>query len=164
MNMLDKEFDKFFIGFDTMMNRVNESTKAFQKITNYPPYNIKKLSDNSYLIEMAVAGFAKQDIEIDLQDSKLVIKGSSKLSETDYDSCHMLYGGLAMRPFTKLFELADNVKVLNANLMNGILKVYLESIIPESKKAQKININDGEVAATSKEFLRELNEGFSPSS
>ena len=100
---------------------------------------------------MAVAGFGKQDIEIELQDSKLIIKGNvtsgepaEKDSKGEWTWPQVLYQGLAMRPFTRQFTLADNVEIHNAELVNGILKIVLEAIIPEEKKPVKIEIKESE--------------------
>ena len=162
-----KDFDRFFVGFDKVAEKM--ATIADQTATlatKYPPYNIKKIDENRYTIEMAVAGFAKQDIEIELADSKLVIKGNVKSGEpAEKDSkCEftwpeILYQGLAMRPFTRQFTLADNVEVRNAELLNGILKIILEAIIPEHKKPKKIEINGEELDVPSEnpdaQFLTE---------
>lgn len=137
-----KDFDRFFVGFDPMVKKfaaaAEQATKLAQE-AKYPPYNIKKVADNRYVIEMAVAGFGKQNIELELNGDKLVIKGNtdSSTEEEDY-----LFRGLAQRPFTRQFTLADNVEVAGATLINGILKIGLEAIIPEENKPKKIDISD----------------------
>ena len=134
-----KDFDKFFVGYDKMFDQLSEFHDTMAKnIPNYPPYNIKKTDENKYVIEMAVAGFGQSDIEIELEDGKLKVSGSSKADEKDTDT---LYQGLAFRPFTRMFTLNDQVEVQNAEMINGLLKIYLERIIPESKKPKKIEIN-----------------------
>ena len=143
-----KEFDKFFVGFDPLVKRLSNAAEQTVKLAqNYPPYNIKKIDDNKYTIEMAVAGFSKQDIEIELANSKLIIKGSvhqgepaEQDSNSEWTWPEILYQGLAMRPFTRQFTLADNVEIKNAELINGILKIVLEAIIPDEKKPVKIEI------------------------
>lgn len=136
-----KNIERFFIGVDPIMKRLSEAAQHTASLASkYPPYNIKKLDDNKYIIEMAVAGFAKQDIEVELADNQLVIKGSIK--SDDSEAGQMLHQGLAMRPFTRQFNLADNIEIKNASLINGILKVALEAMIPEQKKPTKIKIND----------------------
>jgi len=152
MNMFDtKSFDRFFVGFDPLMKRLAETAEQSVKMAqNYPPYNIKKIDENRYVIEMAVAGFGKQDIEVELADDKLIIKGSnvhqgepmSQDSSGDWTWPAMLYQGLAMLPFTRTFNLADNVEIRGATLLNGILKIALEAIIPEHKKSVKIEVKD----------------------
>ena len=145
-----KDFDRFFVGFDPLVKKLTEAAEQTVKLAqNYPPYNIKKIDENKYTIEMAVAGFGKQDIEVELADSKLVIKGNVQQGEpAEQDSKgewtwpSFLYQGLAMRPFTRQFTLADNVEIRNAELFNGILKIVLEAIIPEEKKPVKIEVKE----------------------
>ena len=88
---------------------------------------------------MAVAGFGKQDIEITLEKNKLIIKGNTK---TDADESSYVFKGIADRGFTRHFTLADNVVIDNAQLLNGMLKVWLDHVIPESQKPKKIDIVD----------------------
>jgi molecular chaperone IbpA len=136
-SLTSKDFDKFFVGYDNVLNRLQEFNDTFEKtIPNYPPYNIKKTDENTYVIEMAVAGFGKSDIEINVAGDKLTIKGSASHDDNnDY-----LYNGLAFRPFTRMFNLNDNVEVKDAEMINGLLKVALERIIPESKKPKTVEI------------------------
>ena len=133
-----QDFGKFGVGFDSLFDRMTEFHENLAKnIPNYPPYNIKKTDENTYVIEMAVAGFGKQDITIETADDKLIIKGATAADEADVDT---LYQGLAFRPFTRMFKLNDQVEVKNAEMINGLLKVVLERIIPESKKPKTIEI------------------------
>lgn len=136
-----KDFGKFGIGFDEAFERINRVHEDLAKnIPNYPPYNIKKTAENTYVIEMAVAGFGKSDITIETEGDKLVIKGAASQEE---DNTPMLWQGLAFRPFTRMFTLNDKVEVAGATMLNGMLRVTLERIIPEEKKPTKIEI-DGE--------------------
>jgi molecular chaperone IbpA len=137
-----KDFDKFFIGFDDQLSRFYDIHESFGKfIPNYPPYNLKKVDDNKYVIEVAVAGFAKSDIEITLEDDKLIIKGESKSDEKESESKDVeLYKGIANRAFERTFALSDNIEVKDAQYLNGMLKVILERIIPEHKKPKKIAV------------------------
>lgn len=133
-----KDFDKFFVGFDEQLNRMTKLHDDFAKnIPNYPPYNIKKVDDNKYVIEIAVAGFSKSEIEIELDGDKLVVKGSA---EDDKDS--YLFKGVGMRDFIRTFALNDQVEVKGAGMVNGMLKIALERIIPDHKKPKKIDISD----------------------
>jgi molecular chaperone IbpA len=152
MNMFMKDFDKFFVGFEPLMKRISDNAEQALKLaaTNYPPYNIKKIDENKYVIEMAVAGFGRQDLELELEDSKLIIRGNIKSGEPaeqdsvgDWTWPQVLYQGLAMRPFTRTFTLNDNVEISNAELINGILRIVLDYIIPEQKKTTKIKIEEG---------------------
>jgi molecular chaperone IbpA len=165
LNHSFKDFDRFFVGFDPLVKRMSEAADQAVKLSqNYPPYNIKKIDDNKYTIELAVAGFGKQDLEIELADDKLIIKGnvaSGEPAERDSNGewtwPQVLYQGLAMRPFTRIFNIADNVEIRGASMLNGILKIALEAIIPEHKKPKKINIQDEdeEYPSQAAEFLAE---------
>ena len=135
LNNLPKDFDKFFVGFDDQFNRLTKIHDDITKnIPNYPPYNIKKTGDNTYLIEIAVAGFARQDIEIELVDGKMIITGKTHSDDQD----NFLFKGIANRAFTRTFALDDQIEVKDAEIYNGLLKVFLERIIPEHKKPKKI--------------------------
>jgi molecular chaperone IbpA len=134
-------FDKFFVGYEPMLKRFEEAQTTLAKvIPNYPPYNIVKVDDNKYVIEMAVAGFGKHNLDLEFQDGTLVISGNSALGN-DEDN-EYLYKGIADRSFTRKFSLADTVEIKGADLVNGMLKVWLENIIPDSKKPKKIDITD----------------------
>lgn len=135
-----KDFDRFFVGFDEQLARMQKMHDEIAKnIPNYPPYNIKKVDDNRYVIEMAVAGFSKSEIDIEFADDKLVIKGKVK---EDIDESNYLFNGLANRAFTRTFALNDQVEIKGAALVNGLLQIGLERIIPEHKKPRKIEVSD----------------------
>ena len=135
---LDK-VDQMFVGFDDQLNRMIALQKEVAKnVTNYPPYNIRKTAENKYLIELAVAGFGKQDIEIELADNKLVITGAIK--GDDEGAADYLVKGIGMRAFTRVFAVEDKVEVQSAELVNGMLKIALEKFIPEEKKPKKVKI------------------------
>ena len=135
-----QDFGKFGVGFDEVFDKMSQLHDDFAKnIPNYPPYNIKKTDENTYVIEMAVAGFGKQDIEINVAGDTLEIKGNASSEQEDENSI-FYHQGLAMRPFTRNFKLNDQVEVKNAEMLNGMLKVALERIIPESKKPRSIDI------------------------
>lgn len=124
------------IGFDEIFKRLSSFTENLPKIPTYPPYNIKKTDENTYVIELAVAGFGKQDIELTLDNGVLIIKGQIE----GEDPNEYIFKGIANRAFTRSFTLADTVKVQNAELLNGMLKIILEKYIPEDRKPKKINI------------------------
>lgn len=137
-----KDFDKVFVGFDDQFNRMAKMHDDLTKsIPNYPPYNIKKTGDTTYVIELAVAGFAKQDIEIELADGKMLIKGNVHSDDADSTE-NFLFRGIANRAFTRTFALDDQIEVKDAEMFNGMLKVFLEKIIPEHKKPKKIEVKD----------------------
>ena len=149
-----KDFDRFFVGFDDQWNRVAKLHDEITKnIPNYPPYNIKKIDDNNYSIEIAVAGFAKSEIDITFENDKLIVKGSSA-SEDAPDS--YLFKGIGMRDFTRVFALNDQIEVKGADMLNGMLKIALERIIPDHKKPKKIEVNGEEVKPTTKKSKTRL--------
>lgn len=148
-----RDMDKFFVGFDEQFNRIAKMHDDLTKnIPNYPPYNIKKTAENTYVIELAVAGFAKQDIEIELADGKMVIRGNV---QSDEDDSNFLWKGVAARNFTRTFALDDQIEVKNAEYVNGMLQVFLERIIPEHKKPKKIDIAEKPSKKASKQLLTE---------
>lgn len=151
---LDK-FSKFFVGADKLAEKMNETFEHIQKTAGsaYPPFNLKKTDENVYVVELAVAGFGKQDIELTLEANKLVIKGNTSVDSEE--AVDYLHKGIADRAFTRTFSLADNVVVNNAAMMNGILKIWLEHIIPEDKKAKKIDIADEDAPVTSKKTSKQ---------
>lgn len=133
------------IGFDGVLKHLENTQKQMIKYaSNFPPYNIKKTADNTYVIEIAVAGFGKQDIEVEMQDGVLTIKGATSLDTLTKDGADVTYlhKGIADRAFTRKFALSDTIEIKNAELLNGMLKVWLENIIPEAKKPRKIDITD----------------------
>ena len=139
-----KDFDKLYVGFDDQFSKMAKIHDDLTKsIPNYPPYNIKKTGDTTYVIEVAVAGFARQDIEIELADGKMIIKGNVNGAEQEDN---FLFKGIANRAFTRTFALEDHIEVQDAAMLNGMLKIFLERIIPEHKKPKKIEVKDSEVS------------------
>jgi molecular chaperone IbpA len=148
-------FDKVFVGFDDHYSRLAQIHDDLAKnIPNYPPYNIRKTGDNTYLVELAVAGFARQDIEITLDGDKMIISGKAA-SENEDNANTFLFKGISNRAFTRTFTLDDQVVVKGADMLNGMLQVVLERIIPEHRKPKKIEINDAKPSKGSKQFLTE---------
>lgn len=141
-----KDFDRFFVGFDDQYNKLAKLHDNIAKnIPNYPPYNIKKTGENTYSIEVAVAGFSKSQIDITLENDQLIIKG---FSQDDNEAAgDYLFQGIANRAFTRMFALSDQIEVKNAELINGMLKIALEKIIPEHKKPKKIEVTEDPSAA-----------------
>lgn len=133
-----KDFEKFFVGFDDQFNRMAKFHEDLTKnIPNYPPYNIKKNDENHYTIEIAVAGFGQQDIDIELNQGKLIVRGELKVDETENN---FLFRGIAGRAFTRSFVLNDEVEVKDAEMINGMLKIFLERLVPENKQPKKIPV------------------------
>lgn len=128
---------RFAVGFDHMFNELHR-TAGTLNATNYPPYNIVRHSETMYTIEVAVAGFEETELDVEIIDNELVIKGERNTEETA--EVEYIHRGLAARNFVRSFALAENVEVKGANVKNGILTVTLEHIIPEMTKPQKIQI------------------------
>ena len=125
-----------FVGFEPLFSELERLTSATPGQDNYPPHNIVKLDDEHFSIEMAVAGFSKDDVEVELKDGTLTISGSKTEDERNY-----AHKGISSRKFSKSFRLAEYVVVDDADLVNGILVVNLRVDIPEEKRPQKIKIN-----------------------
>ena len=132
--MFDDKLLRNFIGFDDLW-KFSKSLPA--KLPSYPPYNLKRIGDNKYVLEVAVAGFSKNQLEIELADDKLVISGISKEPEDE----EYVYQGLAARSFKREWVLADNIEIKNAKLVNGVLQVILEALI-KGHEAIKIDISE----------------------
>ena len=142
--LLFPKFDQLYpnmIGLDQITDMLQAATKDIAKsVPSYPPYNIKQVKDNKYVIEMAVAGFAKSDIEITMDGNKLAIKGASK----EDDNQDYIYKGIANRAFERTFTLADKVEIKDAEMMNGMLKIWLENMVKVQDAVKKITIKDSE--------------------
>lgn len=151
-NTLRKMFDQSFVGFDEVFDRLSRFSGDMKKaIPTYPPYNIKKVDDNRYCIELAVAGFGKTDIDVVIEDGTLTIKGETK---SQPENQMYLFKGIADRAFKRTFNVADTIEIRNAELINGMLRVWLENIIPDHKKPRKVDVTEpGEV--TGKQLLNE---------
>ena len=140
-NQLHKSLDPFTVGFSDVFSQLEDVQKMVTKgVHNYPPYNIKKVKDNKYVIEMAVAGFAKSDIEVTLEGNTLVIKGSAK--ELDGEEGTFLHKGIANRNFSREFKLADKIEIKDAELVNGMLKVWLENMVKAQDLIKKIAVKE----------------------
>lgn len=127
------------LGFDRFFNEVEKLLDSDLKphtATTFPPHNIIKVDESHYVVELAVAGFSKDEIDITLQEGNLVIKGSKQ----EKNDVTYLHRGIGTRSFTKNLTLADTIEVRGAEFVDGILRVALENVIPESKKPQKIEI------------------------
>lgn len=138
-----KDFDKYFVGFDEQIGKMAKMNEDFTKhIPNYPPYNIKKVDDNKYVIEIAAAGFTKQELEVTMDDSVLTVSGTLSVNDQITDSVtQYIHKGISERAFTRKFTLADAVEVKNAEYINGMLKIWLDRLIP-APRSTKIDIKD----------------------
>ena len=132
----------FSVGFDSIFeefDRMLESTERYN--SNYPPYNIRKINENDYKIEVALAGYSKDDIELELKDSTLTVRNKQKEKVVNDDSNGVIHKGISTRQFKRAFTISEDIKVKNAELQNGLLNIDLERIIPDEKKARLINIS-----------------------
>ena len=127
-------FDNLFDDFDRMLSFNSAS------INHYPPYNIRKINDTDYVIELAVAGFGKKDIEVKSVENTLTIKSKDKKEEVLDEDENILHRGISQRSFTRSFTVAEDVVVKGADLKDGLLSVKLERIIPDEKKPKIIDI------------------------
>ncbi len=128
----------YSIGFDRMFDSLT-SASGYTQQTNYPPYNIIKKSDTEFLIEVAIAGFSKDDVEVRMAENRLNIS-SIDLKTSEMDNTEYLHKGISARSFKRAFTLSDDVVVKEANMENGILSISMERVIPEDKKPRTIKI------------------------
>ena len=124
------------IGFDRLANMIDTANRNEQQPT-FPPYNIELLGENEYRITMAIAGFSKEELDIQSESGSLTIKGAKAADEAERT---YLYQGIAGRNFERRFQLADHVKVVKASVENGLLHVDLVREVPEAMKARQIPI------------------------
>ena len=138
LNLFDNfnQLTPYAVGFDRVFNRLNDYVSHQQTSTGFPPYNIQKVTDHTYSIEMALAGFSKDDIEIEVAENTLSVR-SDKKDETDEWTFHR---GISYRKFDRKFTLAEDIVVNGAKLENGMLTIDLERIVPEEKKPRLIEV------------------------
>ena len=128
-------FDDMFDHFEHMM----DDSFFGRSVANFPPYNIVKTGENTYDVELALAGFNKKDIEVEYKENLLTVK-SKKQEETKDEDGNIIHRGISKRMFSKSFTIANDVEVKGAELKDGLLKISMERIIPEHKKAKLIDI------------------------
>ena len=132
---LDLFKDPFFIGFNHTLDRLNSIHNASAH-QSYPPYDIVKVDEDSYRVDIAVAGFDKKDIEVTVDNGTLVIKGEVGTESSE----EVLHKGIATRKFTRTFALGEYMEVVSAEFKNGMLSVLVDRIVPEEKKPKTIKI------------------------
>jgi len=128
----------FSVGFDRVFDRLVDYGTTYET-GGFPPYNIRKTDDFRHVIEIALAGFSKDEIEVVLTDGVLVIKSADLLSDKDPNE-GLVHKGIAKRAFTRKFTLADDIEIKDAKLKNGLLEIELEQIVPEHKKPRTIKV------------------------
>jgi molecular chaperone IbpA len=131
----------FSVGFDGLFNRLNSMDTAQ---SGYPPYNIRKINDLQYVVELALAGFSKSDIEVEVTDGTLTIRSTTAKDDgadnDENNEINFVHRGIAKRTFSRAFQLSDDIIVKNADLQDGMLIVNLERVIPDEKKPRLIPI------------------------
>jgi len=130
------------VGFDRLFSMLD----GFDAAPGYPPYNIERTDENDYRITVAVAGFGQNDLSIESKENTLTIKGEKQVKEEQ--TGEVLYQGIAARAFERVFQLADDVRVMGASIENGLLHVDLVREIPEAKKPRQIAIGNGKPKPT----------------
>ena len=128
----------YAVGFDRVFDRLNNYVvhQNHMTPTGFPPYNIRKEGDYNFVIELALAGLSKDDLEVEIADQTLTIRSIDKKE----DEGELLHRGISFRQFTRTWTLAENVVVNEAKMENGMLVVRLEHVVPEEKKPRKITI------------------------
>ena len=134
--MIWNDLRPFSVGFDNIFDHFNLHLDNTRTV-NYPPYNINKIDDFNWNIEIALAGFGKKDIDVSTAENQLTIKSIESDEKDDKDTIHR---GISKRQFTRSFTLADDVVVNGAELKDGMLTIELEKIVPEEKKPKTIKI------------------------
>ena len=125
------------IGFDTIFDRLFDMDLT--RDSGYPPYNIRKINEYQYSIELALAGFSKEDIEVEVTDGQLAIRSKEDIKKDDSNES-FVHKGIAKRSFMRTFSLSDDIIVKGADLKDGMLIVDLERVIPDEKKPRLIQI------------------------
>ena len=131
------------VGFDRLANLLENASRATSQDTGYPPYNIETTGENAYRIEIAVAGFSPDELNIEVKENLLTVTGRKTANDDTATQKTYLHRGLAERDFERRFQLADYVVVNDANLVNGLLSISLKRELPEALKPRQIEINTG---------------------
>lgn len=130
------------VGFDRLFSLLDSYGGLDGSAPSYPPYNIERTGENAYRISVAVAGFTENEINIEVKENTLAIRGEKETREKETEG-EVLYQGIAARSFERRFQLADHVEVKGASLENGLLHVDLVREIPEAMKPRQIPIGNG---------------------
>jgi molecular chaperone IbpA len=126
----------YAVGFDRVFDTLNRYVDNNATSTGFPPYNIRKEGEYSYVVEMALAGFGKKDIEVEVAESTLSIRSVKENEEDDSTQ----YRGISYRKFERKFTLADDLVVKDAKLENGMLTIDIERVVPEEKKPRLVTV------------------------
>ena len=128
----------YTVGMDRLMDQLHSYVDS--ENTAYPPYNIEQATDDHYIISVALAGFAKDDIEITKENGYLVIRGKQPEPDPDAVATTFLHKGIATRGFERTFKIMDDIEIVKAEMQDGLLRIELERVIPEEKKPLRIEI------------------------
>ncbi|MBN9465016.1 MAG: Hsp20 family protein [Proteobacteria bacterium] len=131
------------VGFDRLANLLENAARSSQD-SGYPPYNIETLGENAYRIEIAVAGFTPDELNIEVKENLLTVTGRKSANDDVVPQKTYLHRGLAERDFERRFQLADYVVVTDANLVNGLLTITLKRELPEALKPRRVEIGVGQ--------------------
>jgi molecular chaperone IbpA len=148
--MTNFDFSPLFrtmVGFDRINRALEDALHVEDSAVSYPPYNIERTGEDTYLVTMAVAGFSKDELAIESRDNQLVISGRK---EPNGEDRVFLHRGIAGRNFERRFQLADYVRVTDAHLTDGLLHVELKRELPEAMRPRKIDIEAGKPASLAK--------------
>ena len=137
VDFTDPIFSSLYVGFDRLFENMAQLSAGSKSLPNYPPFNVVQ-DGNQYVIEVALAGIDKKDLDVKVQENTLRITYDSSKEKSDADD--KLYRGIAQRSFRRQFSLAEDVEVTGASFKNGLLKIDLERIIPEEKQPKQIKI------------------------
>ena len=138
LNLFDNfnQLTPYAVGYDRVFDQLQKYVTNNVQSSGFPPYNIQKGGDYNYTIELALAGFSKDDIEVEVADGTLSVRSDKKSEPDDYS----IHRGISYRRFDRKFTLADDIVVTGASLENGLLRIELERVIPEEKKPRLIEV------------------------
>ena len=138
LNLFDNfnQLTPYAVGYDRVFDQLQKYVQNNVQSSGFPPYNIQKGGDYNYTIELALAGFSKDDIEVEVADGTLSVRSDKKSEPDDYS----IHRGISYRRFDRKFTLADDIVVTGASLENGLLRIELERVIPEEKKPRLIEV------------------------
>ncbi|SVB57795.1 uncharacterized protein METZ01_LOCUS210649 [marine metagenome] len=140
-NLFDRQsLAPHFVGFDSLFDRLNEHY-SLHTTTNFPPYNIRKLEENKWQVEVALAGYDKKDIEVKTIEGNLVVETVDNEKTPDGEDSALVHRGISQRKFSRTWSMADDAVVNRAKMEQGMLYVEIERVVPEEKKPKLIKIS-----------------------
>ena len=141
LNFTDPFFTTRVLGFEPLFDRLQRLSESNERSSSYPPYNIRKTGKDRYSIEVALAGFNKKDVEVEYEDNLLTVRTKQvEKSNNTVENGEIIHKGISQRQFTRSFKIAEDVKVGEANLKDGLLTIECERIVPDFKKKKLIEI------------------------